>query len=298
MTGLLSILVDGIIYASWLFTTAVGLTLIYGVMKILNLAHGSLYALGAYAAASLGAVWLSHGYPPLGSFAMLALAAILVGLLVGGAIERGLLRFMYDKDEVVLLLVTYAVFLILEDTMKLVWGVESLYFAEPYGLLGSVHFAGLTYPVYNFLVVGVAAASGMGLAYALGYTRSGKLLLAVIHDRDMSAALGIPVQRYYLITFVLGATLAALGGALTAPTVSIIPGMGVEVIVLAFAVVVIGGLGSLPGAALGAVVVGIVRSAAVHWLPEVELFSVYAVMVLVLVLRPKGLFAAPEARRI
>ena len=124
MSDLLTVLVDGILYSSWLFIIAVGLTLIYGVMKILNMAHGSLYALGAYTAASLVGYWLSHGYPPLGSYGMLALAAVLVGLVMGPLIERGLFRFLYGKDEILLLIVTFALFLILEDVIKLIWGVD------------------------------------------------------------------------------------------------------------------------------------------------------------------------------
>ncbi|HEX6137799.1 MAG TPA: branched-chain amino acid ABC transporter permease [Casimicrobiaceae bacterium] len=298
MSELLAVFVDGLIYASWLFVIAVGLTLIYGVMKILNLAHGSLYALGAYAGASLAGAWLAHGYAALGSYAMLVLAAIVVGLIAGPLIERGLLRFMYGRDEVVLLLVTYAVFLILEDVIKLIWGVDPHFIAEPYGLLGNVDFGGLTYPVYSFVLLGVAVIAGVGITWVLARTRQGKLLRAVIHDREISMAMGINVSRFYLLTFTAGAMLAAIGGALTAPTVSVVPGMGVEVIVLAFAVVVIGGLGSLTGAALGALIVGLVRSAAVHYLPEVELFSIYVVMALVLIFRPRGLFAAAEARRI
>ena len=294
----MAVVADGIIYSSWLFIIAVGLTLIYGVMKILNMAHGSLYALGAYAAASLAGYWLAHGYAPLASYGVLVIAALVVGLVAGPLIERGLLRFMYGKDEIVLLLVTYAVFLILEDVIKLVWGVNPYFVAEPYGLLGSFDFAGLTYPVYNLVLIVFAIVVGATLAWVLQYTQRGKLLLAVIHDREVSVAMGINVDRVYLVTFTIGAMLAAIGGALTAPTVSVVPGMGVEVIVLAFAVVVIGGLGSLPGAALGALIVGLVRSAAVHYLPEVELFSIYLVMALVLIFRPKGLFAAAEARKI
>jgi branched-chain amino acid transport system permease protein len=298
MATILAVLVDGIIYASWLFVIAAGLTMIYGVMRILNMAHGSLYALGAYAAASLAGAWLARGYPPLGSYAMLVLAAILVGLVVGPAIERGLLRFTYGRDEVVLVLVTYALFLILEDLVKLVWGVESYFVSEPYGLLGNVDIGPLSYPVYSGALVLVAAAAGLGLHLAIRKTRYGKLLTAVIHDREVSAALGIDVNRVFLVTFTLGTMLAAVGGALTAPTVSVVPGMGVEVIVLAFAVVVIGGLGSVGGAALGAIIVGLVRSASVHFLPEVELFSIYLVMALVLAFRPRGLFVAAEARKI
>jgi branched-chain amino acid transport system permease protein len=298
METVVAVVVDGVIYASWLFIMAAGLTLIYGVMRILNMAHGSLYALGAYAAASLAGAWLSGGHSPLGSYLMLLLAALAVGLVLGPLIERGLLRFTYGRDEVVILLVTYALFLVLEDAVKLVWGVESYYVTEPYGLLGNLELGAISYPVYSLLVVGVAVAIGVGLRFVLDGTRYGKLLVAVIHDREMSAALGIDVRRIYLLTFTVGTTLAAVGGAITAPTVSVVPGMGVEVIVLAFAVIVIGGLGSMTGAALGAAVVGLVRSAAVHWAPQLELFSIYAVMAAVLAIRPRGLFAAPEARKI
>ena len=303
MSQLIAVLVDGVVYASWLFIIAVGLTLIYGVMKILNIAHGSLYALGAFSAVSLSGAWFAGGYAPMGSFAMLGLAAVLVGLVSGPVIERGLLRFLYGKDEVVLVLVTYALFLILEDFIKLVWGVDPLFVQgpngeTPYGLLGNFEIAGLTYPNYNLLLLGVAVVSGLSLAWALNRTRSGKLLLAVIHDRETSAAMGINVGRTYFVTFTVGAFLAAVGGALTAPTVSVVTGMGAEVIVMAFAVVVIGGLGSLQGAALGALIVGLVRAAAVHYQPEVELFSVYLVMAVVLILRPKGLFSGAEVRKI
>lgn len=298
MDTALAVLVDGVIYASWLFIMAAGLTIIYGVMRILNMAHGSLYALGAYAAATLAGTWLSSGRAPLGSYLMLAIAALAVGLVVGPIIERGLLRFTYGRDEVVILLVTYALFLILEDVVKLVWGVESYYVTEPYGLLGNLDFGSLSYPVYSVVVVAVAVAAGVGLRWGIHGTRHGKLLVAVIHDREVSAALGIDVRKVYLVTFTLGTTLAAVGGAITAPTVSVVPGMGVEVIVLAFAVIVIGGLGSMPGAALGAIIVGLVRSAAVHYAPQLELFSIYVVMALVLAVRPRGLFVAAEARKI
>src|SRR5262245_41344775 len=298
MTSPLPVLFDGLVYASWLFLMASGLTLIYGVMRILNIAHGSLYALGAYAAASLAGGWLAAGLAAWGSYVLLLLAALLVGAVMGPLLERGLLKWMYGRDEVVLLLITYAVFLILEDAIKLLWGVDSRLLPEPYALLGNFDLAGLPYPYYNLLLVAVAVVTGVALAWSLYRTRSGKLLLAVIHDREISAAMGIDVSRVYLATFTVGAMLAALGGALTAPTIAVSPGIGVEVIVLSFAVVVIGGLGSLGGAALGALLVGVVRSATVWYWPEAELFTIYGVMALVLIVRPKGLFAAPEARKI
>jgi len=298
MGDVLAVVIDGTIYASWLFIIAAGLTIVYGVMRILNMAHGSLYALGAYAATSVVGAWIRGGRAPLFSYALLIASAIAVGVIFGPLIERGVLRIVYGRDEIVMVLVTYALFLILEDAIKLVWGVESYFITEPYGLLGTVEIGPLTYPVYSGALVLAAIVTGLGLRWGIYGTRYGKLLVAVIHDREMAASLGVNVRNVFLITFTLGTMLAALGGALTAPTVSVVPGMGVETIVLAFAVVVVGGLGSMPGAALGSLIVGLVRSAAVHFFPQVELFSIYLVMALVLALRPRGLFVAPEARKI
>jgi branched-chain amino acid transport system permease protein len=295
---ILTVVADGVIYSAWLFIAALGLTLIYGVMKIVNVTHGSFYALGAYAGASLTGAWLSRGYPPMLSYAVLAVAAILITLVFAPAIERLILRFMYAKDEVVILLITYALFLILEDVIKLVWGVDPYFVAEPYALLGSFEVGGMAYPTYNLILVGLALLFGGGLAWLLNRTKVGKILRAVIHDPEVSRAMGVNVGRYYLVTFTFGSLLAALGGSFTAPTVSVVPGLGVDVIVLSFAVVVIGGLGSLPGAALGALIVGLVRSVSVHYLPQVELFVIYFVMALVLALRPRGLFSLEEPRKI
>jgi branched-chain amino acid transport system permease protein len=294
----LAVLADGVIYSAWLFIAAVGLTLIYGVMKIVNVTHGSFYALGAYAGVSLTGAWIARGLPVEWSYAVLAAGALAVTLVVAPLIERGILRFMYARDEVVILLITYALFLILEDTIKLIWGVNPYFAAEPYALLGSFEIGGLPYPTYNLILVALALVSGGGLAWMLQYTRAGKLLVSVIHDPEVSRAMGINVGRYYLITFTFGSLLAALGGSFTSPTVSVVPGLGVDVIVLSFAVVVIGGLGSLPGAALGALIVGIVRSICVHHAPALELFVIYFVMALVLAFRPRGLFSLAEPRRI
>jgi branched-chain amino acid transport system permease protein len=267
-------------------------------MKIVNVTHGSFYALGAYAGASLTGAWLAKGYPPALSYAVLLGAAILVTLVVAPLIERGLLRYMYSRDEVVILLITYALFLILEDAIKLVWGVNPYFVAEPYALLGSFEIGGMPYPTYNLILVGLAIVFGGGLAWMLRSTRVGKLLLAVIHDPEVSRAMGINVGRYYLVTFTFGSMLAAIAGSFTAPTVSVVPGLGVDVIVLSFAVVVIGGLGSLPGAALGALIVGVVRSVSVHFAPSLELFVIYFVMAMVLAFRPRGLFSLAEPRKI
>jgi branched-chain amino acid transport system permease protein len=298
LNQLLSVGVDGVIYSAWLFTAALGLTLIYGVMKIVNVTHGSFYALGAYAGASLTGAWLAGGYPPMLSYVVLLVGAVAVTLVVAPLIERGILSFMYKRDEVVILLITYALFLVLEDVIKLVWGVNPYFVAEPYALLGSFSVGGLAYPTYNLILVALALVSGIGLAWLLSSTKVGRLLVAVIHDPEVSRAMGINVNRYYLMTFTFGSMLAALAGSFTAPTVSVVPGLGVDIIVLSFAVVVIGGLGSLPGAALGAVIVGMVRSLSVYYWPEVELFVIYFVMAMVLAFRPRGLFSLAEPRKI
>jgi branched-chain amino acid transport system permease protein len=298
MTGFLGFLIDGVMYAAWLFLIAVGLTLIFGVMRILNMAHGTFYAIGAYAAATAASAWIAREMAPLGVYPVLIVAGIAAGVILGVVVERGLLRFMRGRDATILLLVTYALFLILEDAIKLIWGVDPYLVSEPYGMLGNFSIGLLSYPNYNLIVLFAAVFSGLALTYFLQSTRKGKMLRAVIHDADMSQAIGIDVDRWFLVTFVAGTVLACVGGALVAPTISVAPGMGVEVIVLMFAVVVIGGLGSIPGAALGALLVGFVRAAAVHYWPEAELFSIYGAMALVLVVRPKGLFAAPEPRKI
>ncbi len=298
MDQILIVVVDGIIYSAWLFVAALGMTLIYGVMKIVNLTHGSFYALGAYAAASFTGAWIARGYPPMLSYVVLLASAIIVTLVFAPLIERGILRFMYAKDEVVIMLITYALFLILEDTIKLIWGVDPYFIAEPYVLLGSFDVGEISYPTYNLILVGIAIVAGVGVTLLLRGTRIGKLLRTVIHDPELSRAMGINVDRFYLVTFTFGSMLAAVGGAFTAPTISVVPGLGIEIIVLSFAVVVIGGLGSLPGAALGALIVGLVRSTAVHYAPMLELFVIFFVMAMVLAFRPRGLFSLAEPRKI
>ncbi len=297
MLTLLAIVVDGLIYASWLFLVAAGLTLIYGVMKILNMAHGSMFAIGAYTSAWIAGWYFTSGTSAWGYPLMLG-GAIVAGAVAGLVIERGLLRFLYGRDPVVMILLTYAVLLILEDVIKLIWGVDPYFAFQPYTLLGRTRVGPLTFSNYDFGVILIATVIGIGLWWGLNRTRWGKLLLAVIHDREMSVALGIDVRAYFLATFVIGSVLGCIAGAVTAPAISVAPGIGVEVIVLAFAVVVIGGLGSVGGALAGALIVGFSRAAAVHLLPQVELFVIFGVMSLVLVVRPQGLFGRAPPRKI
>jgi branched-chain amino acid transport system permease protein len=299
MLTLWAILIDGFIYASWLFLVAAGLTVIYGVMRILNMAHGSLYALGAYAAASaLGWYYAGGGENLAMAFAIIAASAILIGALTGLAIERGLLRLMYGRDEILMLLITFAVLLILEDVMKLIWGTTPYFAYQPYAALGRINIDVLTVSRYDLLVLAVSVVIGVGLWFWLERTKIGKILRSIIHDREVSEAMGVNVRRMFTITFMIGATLGAVAGGITAPIISVVPGLGIEVIVLAFAVVVTGGLGSITGAAVGAVIVGLARATSIHTMPELELFIIYAVMAGVLIFRPHGLFGQVIARKI
>jgi len=293
-----AILTDGLVYAAYLFIVAIGLTLIFGVMKILNVTHGSFYAFGAYGAATAVGVYANSDLPAALGFLFMITLAMAIGVVMGLVLERGILRLVYGRDEVVVVLVTYAVFLILEDVIVLIWGPRSYAAYQPMVAAGNIELGELVLSNYDIVLVAIAAALA-GIAYwALKFTRYGRLLTTVIFDRETAAAFGINVTLVYTVTFVIGAMLGALGGAVMAPKISITLGIGVEVIVLAFAVVAIGGMGSIEGALIGALVVGIYRAAAVNLVPHLELFVIYGVMALVLVVRPYGLFVRAQPRKI
>jgi branched-chain amino acid transport system permease protein len=271
---------------------------VFGVLKILNIAHGSFYALGAYIAATAVTFVAAHSLPPALGFAAMLICVALIASIAGFLLERGLLKMFYGRDEVVLLLVTYAVFLILEDTTKLIWGVNPIYASQPYELFGNVEFAGLYYVGYDLLLIPAAVAIGLAVWFGLNRTVLGKIVLAVIHNEEMSVSMGIRVNRVYALAFAFGVLLAGLAGALTAPKISMQPGLSSDVIILSFAIVVIGGLGSVEGAAIGALLVGLARAVSVHLMPQAELFVIYLIMAAVLMFRPEGLFKRETARRI
>ena len=298
MNLLTTILFDGITYASWLFIVALGLTLVFGVLKILNIAHGSFYAVGAYAGASLVTWLLAMKFSPALSAVALVAAAVAVAAVLAPLTERGLLRMFYGRDEVLLVLVTYALFLILEDITKLVWGVNPYYVSDTYQAFGNIKLGQLSYVGYDVILVGLALVCGGVTWWVLNRTRKGKIVTAVIHSAEVASSMGVNVSRIYTGAFMAGVFLAALGGALTAPMISVQPGLSVGVIIVSFAVVIIGGLGSIEGAAIGALVVGLARAASVHIWPPAELFSVYVVMSIVLVFKPQGLFQRIQARKI
>jgi branched-chain amino acid transport system permease protein len=299
MNSTLAILaiLDGISYAALVFLVSVGLSLIFGVLRVVNVAHGSLYAFGAYLAATFSLAvapispWLT--YP-----ALLA-ASIVIGVVCGGFIERFLLRPLSGQEDVLQLLITFAAFMIMDNLQRLIWGVQPIFAAEPLRLLPNVAVFGVSYTSYQVILLpGVAVATLFALRYFLRRTLSGAVILAVTEDREASTAIGIDAKRVYFVTFVIGASLAALGGALASPTTSLIPGMGADMIVLSFAVAATAGLGQIEGTALTALMIGLTRAFVIYLQPDFEVLVPYLLMVLVLLVRPFGLFGAVQVRKI
>lgn len=288
---------DGLSYAALVFLVSVGLSLIFGVLRVVNVAHGSLYAFGAYLAATLSL--LVTPISPWLTYPALLVASLVIGIVAGGLIERLLLSRVYGREEVLQLLITFAVFMIMDNLQRMIWGVQPIYAAEPLKLLPNVSIFGVSYTSYQVIVLPVVAVLALfGLRYFLRRTLMGSVILAVTEDREAATAIGINAQRVYLITFIIGATLAALGGALASPTTSLVPGMGTEMIVLSFAVAATAGLGQIEGTAITALAIGMARAFVIYLQPEFEVLVPYLIMVAVLLVRPEGLFGATKLRKI
>ena len=282
-------MLGGAFHAAVLFLVAAGLQLVFGVQKILNLACGSFYALGAYTGVSAVTWALGHGLPaPL--FVLPLLAGGLALAALGPPLER-VLRTIYDRDESFQLLLTFALVLMLEDVIRFVWGSAPVQLRGVYLAYGQVTLAGSTIPVYNLVVMAAGAVIALGMGVLLTRTRFGRIVRATAENREMAAALGVDMRRVYRRVFTLGVVLGTVGGALVIPATAAVNEMAIEVIVEAFAVVVIGGLGSMRGAAVGALIVGLLKAGAIATWPEVEMLAIYIVVIGVLVLRPAGLFA-------
>jgi branched-chain amino acid transport system permease protein len=280
---------SGLTAAMFLFLIASGLSLIFGVLRVLNFAHGSFYMLGAYLAFQFVA-WAGTGP---GRFWWAVLGAAVGIAVLGGLVERLLLRHLYGKDELYQLLFTYALVLVLSDAAKVAWGTGQLSVSRPPGLAGAVQVFGTLIPYYNLFVLLLGPALALAFWVVLHRTRTGRFIRAAALDREMLGALGVNVSRLYTGVFVLGSFLAGLGGALVTPVKTIVPGMDVEIIVEAFIVVVIGGLGSFWGTLLGALVYGQVLAFGILIFPRFSIFSVFALMAVVLILRPWGLLGRP-----
>ncbi len=289
MAVLIIQILNSLLYASVIFLIAAGLSLIFGVMRIINLAHGSLYAVGAYVTAWLVGSGIALGVPLGWLFLVLPVGALAVAL-IGMVIEPLLLRPFYTRPEEYQLLVTFGLLQILEDLMRLVWGGTPLSADTLMDALPILHIGGLNYPAYNLLVIGIGIVAAVVLWAAIYHTRFGVMLRATSQDRRMASALGLNVGLVYVLAFTIGCFMAGLGGAIVVPTQAAVLGMGVDALVIAFVVVVIGGLGSLKGALVGALIVSFVRTAGIQFFPELELAVLYLIAALVLLVRPTGLF--------
>jgi branched-chain amino acid transport system permease protein len=285
---------NSLFYASVLFLIASGLTLIFGVMRIINLAHGSLYAIGAYITAWLVGQAVAGGFTAHGLvfFLLVPLGALGVAAL-GALIEPTLIRPFYRRAEEYQLLVTFGLLLILEDGIRFVWGGVPLAADAVADTLPSVKILGFLYPAYNFIVIAVGVVAALGLWGFVYRTRFGVLLRATAQDRRMAESLGLDVRRVYLLAFTIGCFLAGIGGAIVVPSQAAVLGMGIDALVVAFVVVVIGGMGSLKGALVGALIVAFFRTIGVQFFPEEELAFLYLLAGIVLVIKPTGLFGAP-----
>jgi branched-chain amino acid transport system permease protein len=300
---LLTAIINGVTHGATLFLVAVGLSLIYGVLRILNVTHGSFYALGAFTAASS---WLAISMLSLSAYWIypaMVLSAMLVGIAVGPFLERFMLRWTAGVEplgqrESIQLLATYAIFLMLEDAQQLIWGSQPYYSGGALSLLGSTQVTGLYFTNYQLLMVPVAIIVLVGMRLFLKKTVTGKFITAVATDPEMSRSLGISVGRIYTIAFTLGTILAALGGALASPTTGVGLGIGAQMMVTSFAVVAVAGLGQIGGTAIAALIIGITQSLAVFFYPKLSSVMPYLIMVAVLVFRPYGLFGTISARRI
>jgi branched-chain amino acid transport system permease protein len=288
METLLIHVLNALLYAAVLFLIAGGLSLIYGVMRIVNLAHGNLYAFGAYVAA--WAVGLLVNQVPVALLYLVLVVGAVAAAGLGALLEPTLLRPLYRRAEEYQLLITFGLLLILEDLMRLLWGPYPLSASTLFEAMGSLHIGESIYPTYNLAVIlvgGLAAAALWAFVYR---TQFGVVLRATSQNMRMASALGVNVNRVYVQAFTLGCFMAGLGGAIVVPQQGAVLGMGVDALILAFVVVVIGGLGSLEGALAGALMVGIVRELGIAFFPEVELAVLYLMAAVVLLIRPAGVF--------
>jgi len=288
MAAFANIFVGGVFHAAVLFLVAAGLQLVFGVQKIINLACGSFYALGAYFGVTFITYASSAGLSSWLILPGLIVAGVLLGV-IGPPIER-LLRRVYDRDESFQLLLTFALVLMFQDVFRFIWGSNPRSLDSAYLIYGTINTRDFSVPVYNLLVIAAAIATAVGLGTFLQRTNYGRILRATAENRAMAEALGVDVRRIYAVVFTLGAVLGTTAGALVVPTAAASLDMAIEFVVEAFAVVVIGGLGSMRGAFAGALIVGLIRAFSLVIYPEFEVLAIYIIVIAVLLFRPAGLF--------
>lgn len=302
IANLLAHTLNGIQYGFVLFLVASGLTIILGILDVLNLAHGELYAMGAYVSFSVvgyvvGLVSIPTTVGGAVLFLLLSLAAMVLAAAVlvpvGVVLESVFLRPIYERDEVYQLVLTFALLLILKDVNKFVWGPTSVRLSGVYSTVNAIpvtEFVGFTYPTYNLVVIGLGAVVVAGLFWFFDRTKTGRIVRATAIDREMATAIGVSPDRTFTLVFAMGAFFAGFAGAVALPPSNANLSMGTTPLVLSFVVIVIGGIGSLRGAFVGALVVGVLSRWAAWQYPKAELAAPFAIMALLLLVRPEGLF--------
>jgi branched-chain amino acid transport system permease protein len=286
LSGLTVQLLNALVLAAILFLISIGLTMIFGIMGVLNFAHGTFYMLGAYFAytivVTINSFWIA-----------LFIAPFVVGI-VGGILEITTLRFIYERGHFYQLLLTFGFLLILEALIQIVWGPQFKQVALPTFLSGSFRILDEVYPIYRMFLLCLATVVAIGLLVLINKTKLGYIIRAVSQNAEMSGAIGINVKLVRSFVFALGCTLAGLGGVVVAPMVSASLGMGVSILIDAFVVVVIGGLGSIIGSLVGSLIVGAAKTWGTYLLPEGAMVIIYALMAFVLVFRKTGFFGEEE----
>lgn len=290
LVGLLNQFIGGVTYGMIIFLIALGLTLIFGVMSIVNMAHGALYMLGAF----LGYfIWLKLS--TVMNFAFWP-SVLLTGLAIGlfGFVLERMLRPFYARGHLDQILFTYAFIYIIDDIVKMAWGGQYYTVPRPSGLEGTIELGGLIIPTYNAFVIGVALLIAGALWWFLAKTKTGKIIRAAVFDREMVSLLGIPLPALFALVFVIGTFIVGAVGVLNAPMGNIGLGMDAEVLAPAFIVCIIGGMGSILGALVASLIIGLVYGFGVLVIPEMAMTFMYLVVVVVLIVRPEGLFKPAE----
>jgi branched-subunit amino acid ABC-type transport system permease component len=285
LSDILGQALNGLVYGALLFLLSVGLTLIFGMLDVINLAHGSFYMLGAYAGLATLAVT--------GNFWLAALAAPIAVGLIGALVERGLLRPLYGRSPLAQVLLTFGLIYLFEDLVKWGWGGRIRSIPPPELLSSRVQLAGLTFPTYRLFVIAFGLFVALALWLLIEKTRLGAVIRAGVYDAEMTEALGIDIGRVFTLVFAFGAALGGLSGVIAGPIQSAYPSMGVSVLIPALIVVVVGGLGSLKGSLVGSLIIGQAETFGKAWLPGVSMLTIYAVMAIVVLVRPQGLSGRP-----
>jgi len=278
---LLEQVINGLLSGGYYLLIALGLSMIFSLGGIVNLAHGAFYAIGAYFAIEISALW--------GFGSAIIISPVLVGL-IGIAFERFILRRFYSADPIISLLLTFGLSMVIEQLIRMAWGAAPLASSIPTALRGNIVVGEFLYSRYRLIILGAVILLLVAIWFLLNRTSFGRVVRAGVQKPDMVAALGIKLQPYMTGIVVIGVMLAAIAGVMFSPIVGVHPAMGSEIMTAAFVVVVIGGLGSFWGVVLAAILVGVVKGVTIHFIPPAGEASMYLLMVLVLLFRPRGLF--------